>query len=241
LPDESDFLCGDWVWDSALREMRHYPRVKKGHAAQPDAVERLESARAVRLHLWSQQPMQTSTGQVMPASQARVVVEYQDGRTLDINEPDRGCAERLASMLAAEFGLAVGRLGAPTGRRGGNLPRVDSTGRLVYSGRNNETVLDESAGTVQFTKKKRFFRKDRREIRTNDIRTLELTYDVSGPSETFTVVALTKLEDRFPIASYTGLEGWADPEEWSEWTRDLGRRLGVEVALPKTPLGYNSP
>jgi hypothetical protein len=77
----------DWLWDPVLREMRHYPRRgKKGHAGEPDAIERLESAQSVRLHRWSQQPMQTSTGEVMPARQARVVVQYADGRKLEIND-----------------------------------------------------------------------------------------------------------------------------------------------------------
>jgi len=230
VPDESEFTCGDWVWDAVLREMRHYPRTKKGHAETPDAVERLELARRVVLHLWSQQPMQTATGHVMSASQGRVVVEYPDGRKLDINEDNRACARKLADAIAATYGLPLEEEGAPTGRRGGNLPQRDQMGRLHAKDGRVETVLDEMAGTLEVTRAKRPFGKERRSFRTNEIRRLELAQTVNGPYETFTVQAIVGPEEEaLPLASYTGLEGWADPGEWRDFTRDLAARLHVET------------
>jgi hypothetical protein len=233
VPDESEFLCGDWVWDPVLREMRHFPRHKKTHAEEPDAIERLESARRVVLHRWSQQPMQTATGDVMSANQARVIVEYVDGRKLEINEPDRQCAARIATTIADAYGLTVEELGAPTGRMGGNVPRRDQMGRLVNTDGRTETKLDETAGLLEITRRKRPFGKERRELRTSSIRRLELTQETSGASETFTVWAVVGAEEeRLPIASYAGLEGWSDPDEWRGFTEELARRLGVEVRLP---------
>ena len=234
MPDESEFLCGDWVWDPVLREMRHFPRRKKGeHAEEPDAVERLETARRVAVHRWSQQPMQTATGDVMSPSQSRVIVEYIDGRKLDINEPDRECAHRIATTIAEAYGLTVEELGAPTGRMGGNLPKRDDMGRLVNVSGRTETRLDETAGILEITRKKRFIGKDRRELRTSNIRRLELTQETKGPQETFTVWAIVGAEEeRVPIASYAALEGWSEPGEWRGFAEDLARGLGIEVSLP---------
>src|SRR5439155_22385690 len=75
-PDEGDFLCADWVWDAALRELRNYPRKGKRHADEPQAVERLKPVRSVTWHRWSQAPMQTATGHVLPPSLSRVAVAY---------------------------------------------------------------------------------------------------------------------------------------------------------------------
>jgi hypothetical protein len=232
VPDESEFLCGDWVWDAALGEMRHYPRRKKAHAETPDAVERLDPAKRVVLHLWSQQPMQTATGQVMSASQGRVVVEYTDGRKLDINEDDRACARKIGETIAAAYGLPLEEEGAPSGRRGGNLPQRDEMGRLHARDGRVETVLDEVGGLFEVVRSKRPFGKERRSLRTNEIRRLELTQAVNGPYETFTVQAIVGPEEEaLPVASYTGLEGWADPGEWRDFTRDLAARLHVEARV----------
>src|SRR5687767_12975332 len=104
-PEESDFLCGDWVWDAAMRELQHYPRKGKKHADEPDAVERLRPVRSVTWHRWSQTPMQTATGEVMPASLSRVVAAYEGGGDLTVNEYDRACAEKLARAIADAHGL----------------------------------------------------------------------------------------------------------------------------------------
>src|SRR4029453_4928756 len=107
LPDESEFLCGDWVWDPALRELRNYARRGKKHADEPQAVERLKPVRSVTWHRCSQAPLQTSTGQVMPPSLSRVVAAYEGGGDLTLNEYDRACAEKLARSIADPFGLPV--------------------------------------------------------------------------------------------------------------------------------------
>jgi hypothetical protein len=234
VPDEAEFLCGDWVWDPVLRELRHFPRVKKAaHAEEPDAVERLESARTVNLYLWSQQPMQTATGEIMSAQQSRVVVEYTDGRKLEINEADRACARKLAETISSAYGLPVEAHGAPTGRLGGNLPKRDSMGRLVNTEGRIETKLDETSGILEVRRRKRLVGSDRREMRTSEIRRLEHTVDLKGPMETFTVWAIVgPEEERVPIASYTGFEGWSEPDEWRDFTEDLARGLGVEAVLP---------
>jgi len=229
-PEDGDFLCGDWVWDPTLRELRHYQRKGKKWSDEPDAVEQLKPVRSVTWHRWSQAPMQTSTGQVMPPSLSRVVAAYEGGGDLTINEYDRACAEKLARTLADAYGLPVIEEGAPGGRRGGNVPTRDQMGRLVNKAGRDEVVLDEVGGEITATKRGRLWGKKRRAFRTNEVRALELGYDVTGPVETFTVWAIVgREEEKIPLASFSGYEGWADAEEWREFTRDLGRSLGVEA------------
>jgi hypothetical protein len=231
-PDESDFLCGDWVWDGAMRELRHYPRKGKKHAEEPDAVEQLKPVRSVTWHRWSQAPMQTATGQVLPPSLSRVIAAYEAGGDLTINENDRACAEKVALTIAEAYGVPVIEEGAPGGRRGGNLPTRDQMGRLVHKAGREEVVLDEVAGEITTTKRGRLWGRQRRTLRTNEVRRLELGYEVKGPMETFTVWALVGPdEEKLPLAAYSGFEGWAEPEEWREFTRDLGRSLGVEARV----------
>ena len=92
-----------------------------------------------------------------------------------------------------------------------------------------EVVLDDVAGEITLTKRGRLWGKKRRTLRTNEVRRLELGYDVKGPIETFTVWAVVgPEEEKMPLASYSGFEGWAEPEEWREFTRELARSLGVE-------------
>jgi hypothetical protein len=231
-PDDSDFLCGKWVWDPALRELRHYERKGKKGSDEPDAVEELKPVRSVTWHRWSQAPMQTSTGQVMPPSLSRVVAAYEDGGDLTINENERSCADKLARAIAEAFGLPVIEEGAPGGRRGGNLPSRDQMGRLVNEVGREQVILDEVAGEITVTKRGRLWGKKRRKFRTNEIRRLELGYEVKGPVETCTVSGVVgPEEEKLPLASYSGYEGWADPEEWREFTRELGRSLGVEAIV----------
>ena len=116
VPEESDFLCGDWAWDGAMRELRHFPRKGKKHADAPDAVEQLKPVRSVTWHKWSQAPMQTATGEIMPPNLSRVVVAYEGGGDLTINENDRACAEKLAATIAEAYGVKVVEEGAPGGR-----------------------------------------------------------------------------------------------------------------------------
>jgi hypothetical protein len=233
MTDASEFLCGDWVWDPAMRELRHYERKKKGWAEEPDASERLEQVRAVTWYRWSQAPMMTSTGVPMSASQSRIVAEYERGGNLQVDEADRGCAEQIAKAIAGAFGLEVVLEGAPTGRRGGNLPSRDKMGRLVNQDGRQEVVLDEVASEITVTTSKRLFGKSRRVIRTSEVRHVELEYTVKGPTERFAVVAVLAGADdeRIPLASYEGFEGWADPGEWREFTEDLARSLSVDARI----------
>jgi hypothetical protein len=229
MPDESEFLCGDWLWDAAQRELRHYPRLKKAHAAQPDSVEKLPSAKAVTLYLWSQQPMQAHTGGGAGSPiMSRLDVTYEDGRKLTINESDRECIRKLASTIAAAYSLTIVEEGAPTGRRGGNLPGRDSMNRLQYDDGKVKTTLDESMGELKTSKRKRIG-SNKGTYRTQDIRRLELARDVKGPMETITVNAIVLPdEEAVPVAGYSGFEGWADLEEWRGFTTDLARSLGVQ-------------
>jgi hypothetical protein len=233
MPEASEFLCGDWVWDATLRELRHYPRKKKGWAEEPDAAERLEPVRSVTWYRWSQAPMMTSTGQPTGTSQSRVVAAYERGGDLTIDEADRGCAEQLAKAIAGAFGLEVLLEGAPTGRRGGNLPSRDQMGRLVNRSGREEVILDEVAGEITVVTSKRLFGKSRRVIRTAELRHLELEYTVKGPMERFAVVAaLAGAEERrLALVAFEGYEGWADPAEWREFTQELARSLGVEARI----------
>src|SRR3990172_1666038 len=121
-PEDSDFLCGGWVWDPLLRELRYHRRAGKGWQEEPEAVERLRPVRSITWHRWSQAPMQTHTGQTMPSRLSRVVVAYEGGGDLTINENDRQCAEKLARAVAEAYGLAVVEAGAPSGRPAGTAP-----------------------------------------------------------------------------------------------------------------------
>ena len=229
-PDDSDFICDGWRWDPAQRELSKYERSGKTWQDQPEAVERLKPVRSVTWHRWSQAPMQSSTGQLMPASLSRVVVAYETGGDLTINEFDRSCAEKLATAIARAAGQQVIEEGAPGGRRGGNLPARDQMGRLVNRAGRTEVVLDEVGGEIMVSKAKRPFGKSRRSFRTNEVRRLELGYEVKGPLEIFTVSAIVgPEEEKLSIASFSGYEGWSDPTEWRDFTNDLARSLGVEA------------
>jgi hypothetical protein len=237
VADESEFLCGDWAWDAVLRELRHFPRKGKKHADEPDAVERLPAVRSVTWYRWSQPPMQAHTGGgPMPAALSRVVAEYEAGGDLTVNELDRDCAGQIAMAIASAYGMEVRQAGAPSGRSGGNLPQRDEMGRLRATSGRSDVILDETTGEVRVLRRKRLLGREKRSYSTSDIRRLELTYEVMGPQETFAVVAVTgPEEERLPVASYTGFEGWADPAEWREFTQDLARSLGVEARLDAYP------
>src|SRR3989304_5048821 len=113
MPDDADFLCGGWIWDPAPRELRSHTRTRKGWKDEPEQVERLRAVASVTWHRWSQAPMQTATGDVIPASHSRVVVAYEGGGDLTINEANRECAGKLAEAIAAAYGLTGGGEGAP--------------------------------------------------------------------------------------------------------------------------------
>jgi len=176
--------------------------------------------------------MATATGRAMPGVLSRVVVEYEGGGNLTLNENDRDCAGKLAEAIAAAYGLEVQMAGAPDGRRPGNLPKPDPLGRLVSRRGGVEVALDPAAGEMTVRRRRLFFLRSRRRCSLLEVRRLELSYEVRGPWETFTVWALLgDHEERLPLASYTGYEGWADPEEWRGFTQDLARSLGVAATI----------
>lgn len=230
MPEEAELLCGGWAFDATLKEMRHYPRYKKGYADKPDAVERLEPAKSVTIYRWSQQPMMSHTGGRPPSGvMTRVEVVYTDGRKLTINEDDRACASKIAETIAASYGLPLEEMGAPTGVTGGNLPQRDSMGRLRYSDGSTEAVLDEPMGELRVTRKKRFFRSDKRTYRTSEVRRLELARDNRGSVQTIQVRAIAGPEEEsIPVAGYSGYEGWADMAEWRGFAAELARNLHVD-------------
>jgi hypothetical protein len=159
-----------------------------------------------------------------------VVAAYEGGGDLTIEEPERECAGQIARAIADAYGLTVVEEGAPGGRRAGNVPSRDEMGRWVYRSPKMEVVLDEPGGLIEVSKSKRLFGKARRTVRTTEVRRVELEYVVNGPMERFTVHAVVgPEEERLPLASYEGFEGWADPAEWRELAQELGRSLGVEA------------
>lgn len=233
MPEDSEILGEGWAWDPVLRELRKYRRKKKGWEDEPEAVQRLEPAKSVTLYRWSQLQMRTSTGQMMSGSMARVIVTYEAGGNLEINENDRSCAETLAGAIAESYGLPVTAEGAPGGRRGGNLPERDEMGRLRSVSGKTEVVLDEVAREITVSTRRFPIGKKRRSIQLAELRRLELTCEVKGATETFTVWGVvTYDEERIALALYEGYEGWADPQEWRDFTEELGRSLGVETVLP---------
>jgi hypothetical protein len=131
MPEPGDFLCGNWVWDAVLKELRFYERAGKAWKDQPEAVERLQPVKSVTWYRWSQAPMVSGTGQPMGSRMSRVVAAYEGGGDLTVNETERDCAEKIADAISTAFGLTVVHAGAPTGRHSGNLPKRDSMGRLV--------------------------------------------------------------------------------------------------------------
>lgn len=233
VPSEPDgLLCNGWAWDPVLRELRHYPRKGKGWGGEPDGVERLALARSVTWHRWAQAPMASATGRAMPGVLSRIVVEYEGGANLTLNENDRECAGKLAKAIAEAYGLEVQVAGAPDGRRPGNLPKPDALGRLLSRRQGVDVALDPAAGEITVRRRRLFFLRSRRRHSISEVRRLELSYEVRGPWETFTVWAIVGIGDeRLPLASYTGYEGWADPEEWRVFTQDLARSLGVEARI----------
>lgn len=236
MPEPGEFLCGNWVWDPVLKELRYYERAGKQWKDEPEAVERLKSVKSVTWYRWSQAPMASTTGQMMGARMSRVVAAYEGGGDLTVNEAERDCAEQLAEAIAGAFGLEVLRAGAPTGRRGANLPSRDSMGRLVDRSGRTETVLDETAGELTVTTRKRFFGKTRRTYSVSEVRRLELVYELRGPTERYAVTAvLGPEEEQVPVASYEGYEGWADPAEWPEFAAGVAQRLGVQLRVGELP------
>ncbi len=104
-------------------------------------------------------------------------------------------------------------------------------GRLMSRLGRTEVTLDVAAREIVESRRRFPFGRSRRQVSFAEVRRLELTYEVKGPLETFALWAVVGIEEqeRLPVASYQGYEGWADPEEWREFAREMGRSLGVEV------------
>jgi hypothetical protein len=230
MPEDSEFLCGGWIWDAVLKELRYHQRARKGWKEAPEQVEQLRPVRAVTLHRWSQAPMQTSTGAMMPSSLSRVVVAFESGGDITLNENDRACAETLAKAIAEASGLEVVAEGAPGGRRGGNLPPRDEMGRIVSTVGKAEVTVDEAMREIA-VKRGRLVGSSRRTVPFAEVRRLELTYEVKGPIEAFTLWAIVgaEKEERIAIAAHEGYEGWADPAEWRDFAREVAAMMRVEV------------
>lgn len=231
MPDDADFLCRGWIWDPVHRELRYHERTRKTWKDEPEQVERLRPVRSVTWHRWSQAPMQTATGEMTPSRLCRVVIAFESGGDLTLNEDDRDCAEKLARAVAEAYGLVVVEEGAPGGRRRGTLPPRDEMGRLVSRSRRSVVTLDEVAREIVESRRRFPFGRSRRSVPFAEVRRLELTYELKGPLETFTLWALVgPEEERLAIAAHQGFEGWTDPEEWREFAREMAQVFGVEVA-----------
>ncbi len=229
-PEAGDFLCGGWVWDALTRDLRYYERTGKGWKEEPEAVERLREARSITWHRWSQAAMQSATGQPMPGRLSRIVVEFAGGGNLTLNENDRECAGKLARAIAEAYGVEVVEAGAPGRWPGVATPSRDEMGRLVHRSGRTEVVVDETAGEIVETKRRLAFATGQRRIPFREVRRLDVGYEVKGPFELFTLWAVVgPEEERLVVASYQGYEGWALPEEWEAFAREVGRTLGVEV------------
>lgn len=229
-PEAGDFLCGGWMWDALTHELRYYERAGKGWKEEPEAAERLREVRAVTWQRWSQQPMQSASGQAMPGRLSRIVVEYERGGNLTLNENDRDCAGKLAAALAEAAGVAVVEAGAPGPPRTGTVPPRDERGRLVHRSGRTEVVFDERAGEIVETKRRLGFATGQRRIPFPEVRRLELSYEVKELWEEFSLAAVHgPEEERTVLASYRGYEGWALRSEWEEFAAELARTVGVEV------------
>ena len=230
-PQDRDFLCSGWAWDSFLRELRFYERKGKRWKEEPEQVERLRPVRSLTWHRWSQAPAQAASGQAIPGRLSRIVVQFEDGASMTINENDRECADKLASTLASAFGLEVVQAGAPGERRPSTVPQGDERGRLVSRAGRMETVVDPAVGEIVETKKRLGFITGQRRIQFGEVRRLELEYEVKGPVEEHCVTAVYSPEEqRVLVASYQGFEGWARREEWQQFAEGLARDMGgVEV------------
>jgi hypothetical protein len=223
-PEESDFICRGWAWDSLQRELRVYKRERKRWSEKPEETVQLRDVEWVRWHRWAQ------AGRRGAESLSRIVVRFADGE-LALNENDRECAEKLASTLASVFEVAVEEVGAPGERLPGTTPSLDEMGRLASRQGRTETVVDTSAGEIVETTKKRFgLSTNQRRIPFGEVRRLELAHEVKGPMEEYRLTAVHGVEEqRVLVALYQGFEGWAIREEWQEFAESLGRTLGAEV------------
>jgi len=229
-PEDRDFLCGGWVWDPALGELRYYQRTRKGWKEEPEQVERLRPIRSLTWHRWSQAPIRVPYGRPTPPSLSRIVIEFADGGSLTINENDRDCAGKLAAALAAAFGVVVVEAGAP-GRQFPTVPQPDPQGRWLSRIGRQEVAIDPTLREIVATSRRLALIKSTRRIPFAEVRRLELSYAIKGPYEEYRLTAVYGPDERrLPLIAYRGYEGWSLPGEWEAFARQLADELGgVEV------------
>ncbi|HXG35503.1 MAG TPA: hypothetical protein VNL15_00885 [Dehalococcoidia bacterium] len=228
--EERDFICQGWQYDPVMRELRVYKRERRGWSAEPLDTVQLGEVRKVVWRRWSQQPAQPHFGgEAMPASLSRIIVTFADGRELTLNENDRDCAEKLASLMAREAGLALEQAGAPDrGLR--TTPEKDAMGRYFSRAGKTEVVTDMVVREITASARRFPLRRSRQRIPFSEVRRLELAYTVNLPFEEYAVVAVYgPQEERLPLIVYRSWEGWAVSEEWQQFARELGQEMGVEV------------
>lgn len=229
-PEDSDFLCRGWVWDSALGELRYYERTRKGWKEEPEQVERLRPMRSLTWHRWSQVPMRTPYGRPASPSLSHIVIEFEGGGSLSINENDRQCAAKLTATLAGAFGVEVVEVGAP-GRKFPTVPQPDQMGRWLSRFGRTEVVVDKTLREIVATTRRLGLSTGQRRIPFSEVRRLELGHVLKGPSEEYRLTAVYGPEERrLPLIEYRGYEGWSLPGEWEAFARQLADELGgVEV------------
>ena len=225
-----DFKCGGWTWDPVRRELRFHERKRTDRQGEPVQVEKLRPVNSVTLHRWSQAPMRSPTGQSIPGHLSRIVIRFEGGGNITINENDRRCARLLAEAIATTYNLDVEETGAPGERRPSNLPVVDRAGRLVSRLRSVQATVDRNAGEIIETRG-RFLGKKRRVVQFANVRRLELHRRVKGSTEQLSLTAIYGPEEQgVLVAGYEGFEGWSSLEAWHDFGQSMARAMGkVEV------------
>ena len=225
-----EFKCGGWTWDPARRELCFHERKGADRQGEPVQVEKLRPVKSVILHKWSQAPMRSPSGRSIPGHLSRIVIRFEDGGDITINENDRRCARLLAEAVATTYGLDVEEAGAPGERRPSILPVADRAGRLVSRLGSVQTVVDRNTGEIIETRG-RFLGKKKRIVQFANVRRLELHRRVKGSTEQLSLTAIYGPEEqRVLVAGYEGFEGWSSSEAWHDFGHSMARAMGkVEV------------
>ena len=225
-----DFKCGGWTWDPVRRELRFHERKGRDQQGEPVQVEKLRLVNSVTLHKWSQAPMRSPAGRSIPGHLSRIVIRFEDGGDITINENDRQCARLLAEAVATTYNLDVEEAGAPGERRPSILPIADRAGRLVSRLGSVQAVVDRNTGEIIETRG-RFLGKKRRIVQFANVRRLELHRRVKGSTEQLRLTAIYgPEEERVLVAGYEGFEGWSSSEVWHDFGQSMARAMGnVEV------------
>ena len=225
-----DFKCGGWTWDPVRRELSFHERKGTDGQGEPGQVEKLRLVNSVTLHKWSQAPMRSPSGQPIPGHLSRIVIRFEGGGDITINENDRQCARSLAEAIATTYDRDVEEAGAPGERRRSILPVADRAGRLVSRLGSVQAAIDRNTGEIIETRG-RLLGKKRRIVQFADVRRLELHRRVKGSTEQLSLTAIYGPEEqRVLVAGYEGFEGWSSPEAWRDFGQSMARAMGnVEV------------